>query len=310
MAAFKFGSALARAGPDVGAAGLARVAGFGVAHASPERRAQVERNLRRVHGPGFGGFRLRRAVDATFESYARYWAESFRLPGTSPEVLDAGMSYEGLQHLDEGLAGGNGVILALPHLGGWEWAGFWVAAVRKQPITVVVEALDPPELFEWFVGLRRSFGMNVVSLGPDVASQVVRALKNNHVVCLLCDRDIGGGGVEVEFFGERTTLPAGPATLALRTGCALCPSAAYFEGRMHRAVIGAPMAVERTGRLRDDVQRVTQALAHELEASIRRAPDQWHLFQPNWPSDWRRAPPPLRFGTRRGAGGGPNPPGG
>ena len=68
MAAFKFGSALARAVPDVVADGLARVAGFGVAHASPERRAQVERNLRRVHGPGFGGFRLRRAVDATFES--------------------------------------------------------------------------------------------------------------------------------------------------------------------------------------------------------------------------------------------------
>jgi len=26
-------------------------------------------------------------------------------------------------------------------------------------------------------------------------------------------------------------------------------------------------------------------LARELEFLIRRAPDQWHLFQPNWPSD-------------------------
>jgi KDO2-lipid IV(A) lauroyltransferase len=30
---------------------------------------------------------------------------------------------------------------------------------------------------------------------------------------------------------------------------------------------------------------VTQLLAHELEFLIRRAPEQWHLFQPNWPSD-------------------------
>jgi KDO2-lipid IV(A) lauroyltransferase len=285
MAAFKFGSALARAVPDVVADGLARVAGFGVAHASPERRAQVERNLRRVHGPGFGGFRLRRAVDATFESYARYWAESFRLPGTSPEVLDAGMSYEGLHHLDEGLAGGNGVILALPHLGGWEWAGFWVAAVRKQPITVVVEALDPPELFEWFVDLRRSFGMNIISLGPDVAAGVVRALKSNHIVCLLCDRDIGGGGIEVEFFGERTKLPAGPATLSLRTGAPLLPTAAYYRGRGHYGVCRPPVPSERQGRLREDVARVTHSLAHELEALIRVAPEQWHLMQPNWPSD-------------------------
>jgi len=285
MAAFKFGSALARAVPDVVADGLARVAGFGVAHASPERRAQVERNLRRVHGPGFGGFRLRRAVDATFESYARYWAESFRLPGTSPEVLDAGMSYEGLQHLDEGLAGGNGVILALPHLGGWEWAGFWVAAVRKQPITVVVEALDPPELFEWFVDLRRSFGMNIISLGPDAVAGVVRALKANHIVCLLCDRDIGGGGIEVEFFGERTKLPGGPATLSLRTGAPLLPTAAYYRGRGHYGVCRPPVPSERQGRLREDVARVTQTLAHELEALIRVAPEQWHLMQPNWPSD-------------------------
>src|SRR4051812_48952652 len=89
MTAFRIGSAVARALPAPMADGMARVAGFGAAHISPERRAQVERNLRRVYGPQFGGLALRRAVDATFESYARYWAESFRLPGTSPEILDA-----------------------------------------------------------------------------------------------------------------------------------------------------------------------------------------------------------------------------
>ena len=285
MAAFKTGSAIARVLPDSVTDGLARVAGFGAAHVSPERRAQVERNLRRVHGPGLRGAALRRAVDAVFESYARYWAESFRLPGTSPEVLDGGMSYEGLRHLDDALARGKGVILALPHLGGWEWAGFWVASVRKLPITVVVEALDPPELFEWFADLRRSLGMNIVSLGPDAAAQIVRALKSNHVVCLLCDRDIGGGGIEVEFFGERTTLPGGPATLALRTGAPLLPTAAYYRGRGHFGVCRPPVPTERRGGLRDDVTRITQLLAHELEALIRVAPEQWHLMQPNWPSD-------------------------
>jgi KDO2-lipid IV(A) lauroyltransferase len=30
---------------------------------------------------------------------------------------------------------------------------------------------------------------------------------------------------------------------------------------------------------------VTQALAHEFEDLIRAAPEQWHLLQPNWPSD-------------------------
>jgi phosphatidylinositol dimannoside acyltransferase len=286
VALFKAGSAVARALPPVVADGLARVAGFGAAHVAPDRRAQVERNLKRVYGPSFGGLRLRRAVDETFESYARYWAESFRLPGTSPAALDARMEHEGIEHLDAALAAGNGAVLAIPHLGGWEWAGFWEASVRQHPLTVVVEMLDPPELFEWFAELRRSFGMEVVPLGPDAAGAVVRALKQNHIVCLLCDRDIGGGGVEVEFFGERTTLPAGPATLALRTGAPLIPTAAYFRGRSHLGVCRPPIPVQREGRLREDVSRITQLVAYELEALIRAAPEQWHLMQPNWPSDY------------------------
>jgi KDO2-lipid IV(A) lauroyltransferase len=114
------------------------------------------------------------------------------------------------------------------------------------------------------------------------------ALSDNHIVCLLSDRDLGRSGPEVEFFGERTTLPAGPAILALRTGAPLLPSAIYFTDRIdaHLGWVRPPMRVERQSkRLRDDVHRITQDLAGELEILIRRAPSQWHMFQPNWPSD-------------------------
>ena len=99
------------------------------------------------------------------------------------------------------------------------------------PITVIVEPLEPPELFEWFADYRRSLGMNVVPLGPGAASAAIKAVKSNGVLCLLCDRDIGGGGIEVEFFGERTTLPAGPATLALRTGAPVLPDRGVLPTR-------------------------------------------------------------------------------
>jgi KDO2-lipid IV(A) lauroyltransferase len=111
-------------------------------------------------------------------------------------------------------------------------------------------------------------------------------LRDGGLVGLLCDRDIIGNGVEVEFFGERTTLPAGPAALALRTGAALLTAAVYSEpGGMHSAVVNPPISTARTANLRTDVARVTQLVAAELEGLIRRAPEQWHLFQPNWPSD-------------------------
>jgi KDO2-lipid IV(A) lauroyltransferase len=285
LTAYQLAAAVARAMPAPAAGLTARLVGLGFAQVSAGRRQQVERNLRRIYGSGLHGLALRRAVAATFESYARYWAESLRLPGTSPELLDAGMSYRGLNNVDEGLAAGRGVILALPHLGGWEWAGFWLAEVQRKNVSVVVETLNPPELFEWFAELRRAFGMNIIPLDADAGTAVVRALRANHVVCLLCDRDIGGGGVEVEFFGERTLLPGGPATLALRTGAPVLPVAVYFRPHDHLGMVCPPIPAVREGRLRDDVARVTQLLAHELERLIRAAPEQWHLLQPNWPSD-------------------------
>ena len=109
----------------------------------------------------------------------------------------------------------------------------------------------------------------------------------------LCDRDLHGDGVPVEFFGEETTLPAGPVTLALRTGAPLLPTAVYFQGSEgHLGVIRPPLALERQGRLRADVARGTQQLAGALEELIRAAPEQWHLMQPNWPSDSEGASAP------------------
>lgn len=281
---YRAGSGLARRVPGRLARGVAETGATVAAQVLRDRRAQVERNLRRVD-PTLSGWRLHRMVDATFASYARYWAESFRLPELDARAIDAVFSYSGYDHIARAREEGRGVILALPHLGGWEWAAFWLALIEDVRVTAVVEALEPPELFEWFVDFRRSLGMNVVPLGPSAGGEVLRAIKAGDVVCLLSDRDIGGGGPEVEFFGERTTLPGGPATLALRTGAALLPTAVYFDGDGHHGRVDPPLEVERRGRLRDDVARVTQDLAHALEGLIREAPDQWHMMQPNWPSD-------------------------
>lgn len=253
----------------------------------------VGRHLQRASSTILSGPDLEAGIDAAFGSYARYWAESLRLPGSSRAEVDQGMSWEGIGRITRAVSDGRGVILALPHLGGWEWGGFWMVH-QGFAMTVVVEALEPPELFGWFARFRRSLGMQVVAVGPSAAMAVVRALRSGGVVCLLCDRNVGeSGGVEVEFFGERTALPAGPATLALRTGAALLPAAVYFDGPgdRHLAVVRPEIVPQPVARgagpdaTRTEVARMTQLLAGELEVLIRAAPTQWHLMQPNWPSD-------------------------
>lgn len=286
VSGYKVGSLLSKTVPSALTGPLGSVLGVPAALSMRTRRGMVERHMRRLH-PRARSWEIRRLTQAVFDSYARYYVESFRLPALSKRQVAASFTVEGYdEHLMSALDRGNGAILALPHLGGWEWAGRW-AADRGQRLAVVVEPLEPVELFEWFADLRRQFGMKVIPLGPDAGSECLKALRNNEILCLLSDRDLTGTGVPVDFFGERTTLPAGPATLAVRCGSALLPTAVYFSNRTsgHHAVVRPPIDCVRQGSLREDVARITQTLAGELETLIRKAPEQWHLLQPNWPSD-------------------------
>jgi KDO2-lipid IV(A) lauroyltransferase len=243
--------------------------------------------MRRIGGAVPAGVGSARLADAVFSSYARYWAELFTLAHLSDAEVAAGIRYEGFGYIEDGLEAGRGVILALPHLGGWEWAGTDLAR-KGFPMSVVAERLDDQELFRWFVDLRETLGMQVIPTGPRAAGHCTAALRANRVLCLLCDRVVGdSAGVEVEFFGETTMLPAGPAMLSIRSGAPLLPVGVYFgkPTHDHLSIIRPPVEAPLSGRLRADVVEMTQALASELEYLIRLEPSQWHMLQPNWPSD-------------------------
>lgn len=268
-----------------------------------ERRLIVERNLRRVADPDDvpTGAALRRAVRETFVAYGRYYIDCARLAAATPAEVDAGFTFVGYDHIADARRMGPGAILALPHVGSWEWAGVWLAQRPGLKVTAVVEPIDHPELFEWMERFRRRIGMEIVPAGPQALGALTQALSDGHVVCLLTDRDIGGGGVEVEFFGERTTLPGGAAVLARRTGSPIVGVVVSSRNGKCHAECMPPMVVSREGRLRDVVAETTQALAGRLEDMIRSAPTQWHLMQPNWPSD-REAVAARRRGVRESAG--------
>ena len=217
---------------------------------------------------------------------ARYWVDGARLPYESEAgVRQRFELQEGREHLQAAMDAGRGIVMALPHVGSWEWGGYWLA-LEGMPMTAVVERVEPEQLFEWFLEQRASMGLTAVALGEGVSAVLVRALKENRVAGLVSDRDLLRNGVEVDFFGERTTLPGGAATMALRTGAPLIPVVVYSgPGNGHVGVVHAPLDTTRRGSLRQDVLRVTRELAKTFEQDILCRPEQWHLYQPNWPSD-------------------------
>jgi KDO2-lipid IV(A) lauroyltransferase len=272
------------------AGAIASSVGFGMSYLRPETRRIVHKNMRRVLGPDVDEKTVERFVEAAFDSYAHYWVDAARLGLIDGRRVDDRWTVEGMENIELSMARGKGTIIALPHVGNWEYGGLWLAQ-HGYPMVCVAEVLEPPELYKWFVEQRERLGLTILPLQSDTTGKLLSFLREGRLLGLVADRDLVGNGIEVEFFGEMTTLPAGPATLALRSGADLMTTAVYhYRGDRHHAKVNTPIDCTRTGSLRDDVRRITQQIAREMEVLIRRAPEQWHMFQANWPSD-RDTPP-------------------
>ncbi|MGH8958796.1 MAG: phosphatidylinositol mannoside acyltransferase [Acidimicrobiia bacterium] len=240
------------------------------------RRRMARRHMARVLSPEAD---LDRAVGAMFGSYGRYWAETFWVRPERVVEIDRRLAITGLEHLAMAAEAGTGIVLVLPHLGNWEPAAL---SGRRAGIEIaaVAERLPNPRLTRWFVKMRAQYGITIIPHGRTSMRHVEEAIRRGAAVALLCDRDLSRRGVKVTFFGEETTLPAGPAALALKTGVPVVTAATFFDGAGHRVDI-EELPLEGV----NDVQGLTQRIATALEGIIRQAPEQWHLFQPNWPSD-------------------------
>ncbi len=278
---YRFGRLASSAIPDAALFRLAEVAGTAVARANGNKRAVVRRNIARVVDHD-----IDHMVDEAFRSYARYWTEALRLPKPGGREIAKRTTVEGLENLSRYLDAGRGVVFVSPHLGSYDVAGAWLAT-NGWRVLAVAEELEPPELFEMFCALRRSIGVEIVPAGKaSSARALLSALHSGASVGLVADRDIAGSGIEIEFFGEKTLLPNGPAVLALRTGSPIVVGALLQRpgGRYH-AVALEPIEVEETKSDPAKVRELTEEVARRMESLISREPGQWHLFQPNWPSD-------------------------
>ncbi len=246
------------------------------------RRRMATRHMERVLGSGTD---VAGASESVMKSYGRYFAEALwvraqRIPGLMEKT-----SVEGLDLVVAAKDEGKGMVYSVPHLGNWEVAAP-VSMKVGIPVVAVAEDLPNKRITDWFTSMRNDFGIEIVlATGRiEVMRQLETAIADNKAVALLADRDLNGKGVEVEFFGENTTLPAGPAALAVKTGAPLFPVAAYFDGDGHRVVVRPAIEVPE-GKRSDQVKKMTQSMAGEFENLILAAPDQWHLVVPNWPSD-------------------------
>ncbi len=248
-------------------------------------RGHLERatsNMQQVLGPEVGHNEARRITRAAFANYARYMVDLVRLPHLHPGELLANVHVEGWEHVDDAFNAGKGVVFATGHIGNWDLAGAAFAA-RGRPVSALVETLKPARWNERVQRTRIAAGVKAIPIESGVRD-MLSALRKHEGLAVLVDRPLASEGVAVTFFGRETRVPAGAATLALRTGSPVVPAALVRDptGGGYVAHIGPPIIGEGQDKAAD-VQMVMQRIMSWLEGIIRRYPDQWFMFRQMWP---------------------------
>jgi phosphatidylinositol dimannoside acyltransferase len=274
--------ALALAGvvpPGIAYPALDRAADL-VRLAAGDARHSVEENLAQVLGGR--GPRHTGAVRGVFRHVLRNYYDTFRLPAISDAEIREQVVITGREHLRVALEAGRGAILVTPHVSSVAFAAQALALVERGG-TVVVEPVEPPELLNVMLKARASHGLIYRTLGPRLFGELTETLRRNELVFLVVDRDPGGNGMSVPFFGRETRLPTGPALLSLRTGAPILPTfvSRRGDGRLD-GEIGPPLPNENSGRRSDDVARITRLVSAQLEYHIGRYPEQWTVLQRVW----------------------------
>ncbi|MBV8542935.1 MAG: phosphatidylinositol mannoside acyltransferase [Pseudonocardiales bacterium] len=250
---------------------------------------QLRRNLARVV-PTATPAELDALVRDGLRSYARYWREVFLLPWADHAALVGRLddTLEGVEHLNDALAAGRGVVVALPHSGNWDMAGLWFVW-HHGAFSTVVERLAPEALYQRFVAYRGSLGFDIVPLtgAGSPTPRLLRRLRAGGVVCLLTDRDLTGAGTAVEFFGGAARMPLGPARLAAATGATLLVVGCWFTPDGWGIRFHPPVPVPD----RSAVLRATQTVADRFAIDIAAHPRDWHMLQPLWIEDLPVTPP-------------------
>jgi KDO2-lipid IV(A) lauroyltransferase len=209
-----------------------------------------------------------------FQNYGRMLMDFLLLGSLSKEDLLRRMTNDGREHLDAALARGRGVIMAVPHMGSWDMAGSYAAALGYR-VWAVAEKF-PGSLNDAVIATRQSFGLNVIALGRSAVRAISEALQANGVVALVCDLE-QGPGVPVRFFGRRAIVPGGPAAFALKNGAAMITAAPYASARgRYHVHLDAPL-VWPAGETKEGLM---QRVVTRFEDFIRERPDQWYAFRP------------------------------
>ena len=277
---------------------LAGVAGRISYHASGARRERARHNLRRVvqwmaanDANASGDERYRRAavdphalerlVKDAFHHHAYYNVELARSARYDAAWIADRLLVETPENVEHFMTR-RALILVGLHFGAIEMPGI-MAVQRCGALVTPMEFVSNPRVQRYIFSTRARVGTRIVSL-KEAPAELKAALHRGEPVGLVADRDITGGGIEVEMFGGTLKIPAGPVLLAAESGAPACIGAVRrtTPGRYRGKLL--PLPVPDIAGRRERIRAMLREEASVFEQLISDAPEQWlAIFYPIWP---------------------------
>jgi KDO2-lipid IV(A) lauroyltransferase len=203
-----------------------------------------------------------------------------------PNVLKERVKIVGVQHLDNALAKGKGVILVSAHFGNFplllaklSLEGYKSAGIMRQMRDIKVENI--------FLKMRNRYGVKTIYAQPRnvCVNSTIESLRNNGVVFIPIDQNFGTAGVFVDFFGVKAATATGPVVLAQRAKAALLPCFIIRQSDdTHNIVFEPEMALEEGINSQETIFINIQKLTTIIESYIRRYPAEWGWIHRRWKS--------------------------
>jgi lauroyl/myristoyl acyltransferase len=249
----------------------------------PTKRRWSNRNFGHVLGLPPDHDEVRSMALRAYYGYGRYLVELMRLPTRSPEEradLVPDLDAAEFKRMWREAPSGGGMIFVVGHVGSNDAVAAAIAR-HGMPMSVLADDSAFPELFEHLRRQREAWGVRII--GWRNMRAIFGVLRRREMLGLLVDWGYRADGIPVKLFGHWTALPAGPATLAAKTGSRILPVS------VRRRPDGTYLVtwmdpIDMTSGEPAELQHSTQQIADALASTIAAAPEQWYSFKPIWPA--------------------------
>lgn len=246
--------------------------------------------------PAWPHSRHRDTLHAMFLHLGVSVMEFLWLPNLDRTTIRKTTVYENEQPTLDLIDQGRGVVVFTAHCGNWEWMAFAVGLLGR-PTSVIQRERDEPEMNRLITETRGRSGVRTIDRGsPSSTREMLASIRRGGILAFLIDHNIRAESAKVPFFAIPALTPIGPARLAIRTEAI---AVTIFTERRADGIqvvrFGNPIEC----RKGDDPIALTARMTAEIEAQIRRAPEQWVWMHERW-----RERPQWDIGSREASGDG------